>query len=234
MKQPPVLLDLYCKAGGATRGYQQAGFYVIGVDIEPQPDYVGDRFIQADAIEFLERMVAGGTWEWVGPGIIAAVHASPPCQLHSSITVISGKGNDHPELIGPTRELLRRLGKPYVIENVPRAPLLDPITLCGSHFGLAVEEGELRRHRLFECSFPIEPPPKCRHPRGRTTLGIYGGGTRQGERSNKGGGNTPKANKAQAQGLMGIDWMTRDQMCQAIPPAYTKFIGQQLRDFCAN
>lgn len=224
----PVLVDLFCKAGGATKGYQRAGFYVIGVDIEPQPNYCGDQFILADAIEFLGRMIAGGTMEWVGPGIIDAFHASPPCQRWAPLTHLLGDADDHPDLIALVREALVELGMPYVIENVPRAPLVEPVVLCGSMFGLAVEEGELRRHRLFECSFPIEAP-RCRHPRGgRPVLGIYGGGTRHAPRRSKSGGSTAKANKVQAAALMGIDWMTREEMCQAIPPAYAEFVGVQL------
>src|SRR4051794_4207914 len=100
----PVLVDLFCKAGGATKGYQRAGFYVIGVDIEPQPNYVGDQFIQADALDFLGRMLAGGTMEWVGPGIIDGYHASPPCPRYSTVTPRDARDN-HPDLIVETREL---------------------------------------------------------------------------------------------------------------------------------
>lgn len=229
--RPPILIDLYCGAGGAGAGYRQAGFYVIGVDREPQPRYAGDRFIQADVLEFLRRMLAGGTWDWIGPGAVAAWHASPPCQRFSAIT---GAGrDDHPDLIKPTRVMLQLLEQdwrtPYVIENVPRSPLLDPVTLCGQQFGLAIPAGELRRHRLFECSFDYQPPPKCRHPRGRKTIGIYGGGTRQVPRQDGGGGDTHKASKVEAQALMQIDWMTREEMCQAIPPAFTRHVGAQLR-----
>ena len=123
----PLLLDLFCGAGGATRGYRNAGFYVVGVDIAPQPNYCGDEFHQADALEFL----IGNFTKW------NAIHASPPCQAHT--TLAKGNNNntaDYPDFIEATRALLQMVGKPYVIENVPSAPLFDPITLCGEMFGL--------------------------------------------------------------------------------------------------
>jgi DNA (cytosine-5)-methyltransferase 1 len=223
----PILLDLYCKAGGATRGYQQAGFYVIGVDLEPQPNYIGDRFIQANAIEFLERMVAGGTWEWVGPGIIAAVHASPPCPRYSTVTPKNARDR-HPDLIAETRRALLALGKPFVIENVVGSPLIDPARLCGSSFGL-----DVRRHRLFESNVPLASLP-CDHawqtPRFRSldnrmvargqlasVVGVHGSTQYRGEFSLR----------CRA---MGIDWMTNAELTQAIPPAYTEHIGRQLLD----
>lgn len=221
------LLDLFCGGGGATRGYQDAGFYVVGVDLSPQPSYCGDHFIQDDAIEFLR-------WAARKPQLWDAVHASPPCQRHSSITQVAGRADEHPELIAPTRRLLRRMGVPYVIENVPRSPLRDPVTVCAKALGRTLDEGGrhfiLRRHRLFETSFPVEVPP-CTCKRGDgVTLGIYGGGggRSEGRVRNRGGGNTQKANRDQAAELMGIDWLTRTAMCQAIPPAYTELVGRQL------
>jgi DNA (cytosine-5)-methyltransferase 1 len=223
----PVLLDPVCGAGGATRGYQEAGFYVIGVDLKPQPRYVGDEFVQGDALAEVGRLLAER------PEIIA-VHASPPCQRYSAMSRISGRHLDHPELVAPTRELLREIGLPYVIENVERAPLRDPITICGAAYCNSIEEDGksfyMKRHRLFECSFPVMAHLcACCKDRGHV-LGIYGGGTRQSTRRGKtNGGNTDKANKRQAAALMGIDWMTRAEMCQAIPPAYTRHIGGYLR-----
>jgi DNA (cytosine-5)-methyltransferase 1 len=141
----PVLIDLFCKAGGCTKGYQRAGFYVVGVDIEPQPNYCGDEFHQADALAFpLDEA--------------DAIHASPPCQAHSSIAKQQRARRpgayDHPDLVDATRDRLVAAGVPYVIENVVGAPLLNHVQLCGSSFGL-----DVRRHRLFECSFPVLAPP---------------------------------------------------------------------------
>lgn len=239
----PVLLDLYCKAGGATRGYQRAGFRVVGVDKDPQPNYCGDEFFQADALDVLEALLEERQVGLLWPTAIAnlaAVHASPPCQAYTAFRWMRPGASSYPELIEPTRELLRALPRPYVIENVPGAPLIDPIQLCGSMFGLAIAEGELRRHRLFECSFPVEAPPRCFHPRGRKTLGIYGGGTRQSTRpalrNERGwlkGGATDKANLRQAQELMEMPWANRAEICQAIPPAYTEYIGRALMEHLA-
>ena len=225
----PRLLDLFCGAGGCTKGYQRAGFYVVGVDIEPQPNYCGDEFIQDDALDYLRDFYFERTFP-----PFDAIHASPPCPRYSPITRVTGTPEDHPDLVEPTRELLCEMGLPYVIENVPRAPLIGPYTLCGATLcPTIVEDGVtyfIRRHRLFETSFPMMCPPcTCSTHKG-VTLGIYGGGTRQDTRAeaNPGGGNTSKANKRQAAALMEIDWMNRTEMCQAIPPAYTEHIGPYL------
>ena len=216
------LLDVYCKAGGATAGYQRAGFYVVGVDIDPQPHYCGDAFIQMDALDALQEIVGGGYFD--------AVHASPPCQAYSR-TVYSTKRTDHPDLIEPTRELLIATGLPYVIENVEGAPLLDPVKLCGTGFGLPIvqtREGiprRLYRHRLFECSFPVPSPPPCSHT--VPALGVYGHGP-WGHKSGdprRGGYQGTAAERAEA---MGIGWMNRDELSQAIPPVYTEYIGSAL------
>jgi DNA (cytosine-5)-methyltransferase 1 len=238
MPDKPVLLDLFCKAGGCTKGYQRAGFYVVGVDIDPQPNYCGDEFHRADALGILDSLLMhiergeGATNPLWGRGPVVAVHASPPCQRHSAMSRIKDHHLDHPELVAPTRELLVELGLPYVIENVERAPLLDPVTICGAAYCDSIEEDGkrfyMKRHRLFECSFPMMVRPcACSRSRGEV-LGIYGGGTRIAKRVNLNGGETWKANKAQAAALMGIDWMTRTEMCQAIPPAYTEAIGSYL------
>jgi DNA (cytosine-5)-methyltransferase 1 len=193
MPDRPRILDLFCGAGGAAEGYRRAGFDVLGVDIKPQPNYPFE-FIQADAIEFLERMVAGGTFEWKGPGLFAAVHASPPCQRFSAMSSCRpGLAADYEDLIAPTRDLLMAWGIPYVIENVPGAPLINAVMLCGQMFDL-----DLYRHRFFEASFPIQ---RLLHP---------------------------LAPIAHARRIMGIDWMTREELAEAIPPAYTEFIGAQL------
>lgn len=207
----PRLLDLFCGAGGAARGYQRAGFYVIGVDIEPQPRYCGDEFIQADALEVpLESA--------------AAVHASPPCQHYSSLAGMH-PGRSWPDLIGPTRERLLSAGIPFVIENVSGAPLarhpglfgLHGIQLCGTAFGLGARGMELRRHRLFESNLVL-PAPHCRHR--LRTIGVYGHGAHSGKER--------MANAAEARQALDINWMNRDEMAEAIPPAYTEYIGGEL------
>ncbi len=215
----PVLLDLFCGAGGATKGYQRAGFRVIGVDSEPQPNYCGDRFVQADALALLERMLAGGTF-----GFIDAVHASPPCQRHSNLQRRTGR--EYPELIAPTRKLLAEWGIPYVIENVEGAPLIDPVTICGASLpGLRVI-----RHRLFEASFPLEGVScPTRHPLVFTydkRKGHYGELDQDISYVQvTGGGNCTVANKLDA---MGIDWMTGAEVNEAIPPDYTRHVGEYL------
>ncbi len=215
----PRILDLFCGAGGAAKGYADAGFEVVGVDIEPQPNYPF-RFIQADALGVLRQE---GPWplaSWAA-GVADAIHASPPCQAHSALRVL-WSDREYSDLIEPTRELLVQTGLPYVIENVVGAPLLNPITLCGSSFGLP-----LRRHRLFEMNFPIMAIP-CAHGqqhkrfdvfehgkwRKSATPAIYGSGGRKAVE------HWPEA--------LGIDWMTREEMALAIPPAYTEHIGGYL------
>lgn len=206
----PVLLDLFCNAGGATRGYQLAGFKVVGVDIEPQPDYCGDEFHQADALEF----------ELTG---FAAVHASPPCQGYSTKTMDKDR---HPKLIAPIRERLARAGVPYVIENVDGAKheLRNPFRLCGSSFGLRV-----RRHRWFESNVMVLAPP-CDHAwqdaDKRFELYDHGRWFKSGIVHVFGtGGGKGAEHWAEA---MGIDWTDRAHLAEAIPPAYTEHIGRQL------
>jgi DNA (cytosine-5)-methyltransferase 1 len=149
--QRPRLLDLYCGGGGAARGYQQAGFRVTGVDTRPQPRYAGDDFWQADAIQVLRTIRADGS-------PFDVIHASPPCQAYTRKAADWGRKRnhwiEHPDLVGPTRELLDEIGLPYVIENVPGAPLNAQLMLCGTMFGLAI-----RKHRLFESNVPLPLPP---------------------------------------------------------------------------
>ena len=191
------LLDLFCKAGGASMGYHRAGFEVVGVDIEPQPNYPFE-FIQADAMTFpLDGF--------------DAIHASPPCQAYAKVTDWRGSRSDHPMLIDAVRERLK--GLMYVIENVPdaRGELINPIMLCGSQFGLSV-----RRHRFFEIpsiGFTLRPP--CQH---RSTDAAFDHGGKQSE-----------TEYAKA---LGCDWMTGVEARQAIPPAYTQWIGTQLLRHC--
>jgi DNA (cytosine-5)-methyltransferase 1 len=219
----PRIADLFCKAGGAAMGYYRAGFDVVGVDIEPQPRYPFE-FHQADAMTFpLEGF--------------DAVHASPPCQAYSSTKNMPGAKKTHPELVGPVRDLLMQTGRPWIMENVPGAPLAAHIILCGTMFGLIDGPWELRRHRLFETSGLYVLTPPCQHNGRRPTLSIAGNfAARETRRAlgvyGNGGTNRelhgPKATIAQARRLMGIDWMTTAEICQAIPPAYTEYIGTQL------
>lgn len=221
------LLDLFCGAGGAARGYMNAGFHVTGVDYHAQPRYAGHEFVYADVFEWLPGHAAG----------FDVIHASPPCQRYSSLA--GRTGSNYPDSIAQTRALLQATGKPWVIENVPDAPLIDPITLCGTQFDLcatvdaALPDGIfsgkvrwLRRHRDFESSLALERPESTlgdcdcdRLPIG----GVYGNG---------GGGEMTRGYKFkahEAQEAMEIDWMTRRELSQAIPPAYTTFIGFQLK-----
>jgi DNA (cytosine-5)-methyltransferase 1 len=216
----PRLLDLFCGAGGAAMGYSRAGFEVVGVDINPQPHYPFE-FFQADALELLS---AANHIELDIPASILsgfdAIHASPPCQRYSVATVFHpGRQAEHPDLVGPTRELLQMSGLPWVIENVMGAPLLNPVMLCGTMFdGLKVY-----RHRIFEAEPPIYWPPYHNWHEHRPTevgrkVAEHGWMTVAGHFSNAAAGGR----------AMGIDWMTRDELRQAIPPAYTEWIGRQL------
>ena len=209
------LLDLFAGAGGCSVGYHRAGFDVVGVDNKPHPDYPYSLFV-ADAIEFAEH--------WLTVGAFDAVHASPPCPRHSTITPAHTR-DQHPDLIEPVRELLRDWGGPYVIENVPGSPLVNPIRLCGSMFGLGV-----RRHRLFESNIPMLQP-ECEHHTQPQVWGVYGDHGDLAPVTRPDG--TSRGNKARdaahAREVMGIDWMTEwDDLADAIPPAYTEFIGGQL------
>lgn len=214
----PRLLDLFCGAGGCTAGYQRAGFYVVGIDQAPQPNYCGDEFIQADAIKWLsEGLLYELTERDLG---FVAIHASPPCQAFSLASLHRGKANQarHPDLVEPTRELLKETGLPFVIENVIGAPVRPDLTLCGEMFGLT-----LHRHRIFELEgFFAMAPPHSRH-RLRGALNnchVEDGYTRMVV------GNY--ADHDSASEAMGIDWMDRKELRLAIPPAYTEFIGEAL------
>lgn len=203
----PRLLDLYSGAGGCAKGYQMAGWYVVGVDIKAQPRYAGDEFVQGDALEYL----AAHGHEF------AAIHSSPPCQGYSRTRNL--QGNDHPMLIEMVRELLIATGKPYVIENVKGAPLNDPVMLVGSMFGLRT-----MRPRLFECSFPVPfrlaPPADARHAK-------MGRPPQEGEYVHVVG---HMSNVAYCREAMGISWMTQGELAQAIPPVFTHWIGKHLME----
>lgn len=220
--RPYTILDLYCGAGGAAIGYHRAGFNVIGVDNKPMPRYPFT-FVQFDALEYLKTMIAWPDSGWQ----IDAVHASPPCQHYSAATKCRpGLADRYPDLIEPTRELLIELGLPYVIENVPGAPLVDPVWLCGSQFNRqTVLPGYgpimLRRHRGFEATFDI--PDAGPHDHTLRAAPVYGHGPS--------GKHNPMSMKGVAQAcreVMGIDWMTRDELDEAIPPVYTNYVGKHL------
>ena len=215
MNNKPLLLDCFSGAGGAAMGYYQAGFEVIGVDIKPQKNYPF-RFIRADALEFIRLC---GHW-------FDVIHASPPCQRYSRTKSIHNRktwGNkNYPMLLESVRELLQRSGKPYIIENVEDAPLINPITLCGSMFtGLRVY-----RHRLFETNPPIYwPPMMCNHSYSMpASKGAYH--TLANQDFITCVGHNFKASDGRI--AMGIDWMTRDELAESIPPKYTRWIGEQL------
>ena len=217
----PHLLDLFCGAGGAARGYQLAGFCVTGVDNKPQPRYRGDHFVQADALDY----VAAHGQEY------DVIHASPPCQHYSVLKYFASK--DHRKLIEPVRDLLRASHRPYVIENVVGALLDVTLRLCGSMFSLATPCGaQLHRHRLFESNIVLFPPSDCAHT--LQVIGVHGHDFRD-EKSRWMQRTTPHAQHAiirfsihEARAAMGIDWMSRQELSQAIPPAYTEWIGRQL------
>jgi DNA (cytosine-5)-methyltransferase 1 len=209
----PRLLDLFCGAGGAAMGYRQAGFGdIVGVDINPQPHYPFE-FVQGDALEYVAEH--GHEFD--------AIHASPPCQAY--VQRNKNLVTRHPKLIERVRSLLE--GIPSVIENVEGAPLYSPIKLCGTMFDLPV-----RRHRLFE--FSQSPPllvPHCDH-RGRTVAsgdlaGVYAFGGK-GHRHGRGIRDPKSSPGPRWADAMGIDWMTQAELTQAIPPAYTRYIGGEL------
>lgn len=202
------LLDLFCGAGGAAMGYHRAGFEVVGVDIVPQPHYPFE-FVQADAMTF---PLAG----------FDAIHASPPCQKFSDLKSMYN-AKPHEDLLTPTLARLDAIDIPWAVENVTGAPMRAAIQLCGTVFGLGTDDAELWRHRYFETSFPMMAPP-CAHGRKGRVIGVYGGHGRDRRRT----ANTQDFSTEARREAMGIDWMTGDGLSQAIPPAYTNFIGLQL------
>lgn len=200
------LLDLFCGAGGCAVGYHRAGFTeIVGVDNRPMPRYPFS-FVQADALEFLAQ---------VQPGEYDLIHASPPCQAHSKGSKMRGTAHLHEDLIPETRRLLQALGTPYVIENVVGAPLAHHVELCGVMFGLGV-----LRHRRFETSHLLFQPPHPSHC-GRVSDGAYV--TVAGN-----GADSRDFRLSTWRRAMGIGWMEKRELCQAIPPAYTQWIGRQM------
>lgn len=204
----PLLLDLFCGAGGAGMGYAQAGFTVIGVDIKPQPRYPFT-FVQGDALEYAERF--GSYFD--------AIHASPPCQRYTALRSVFDSSK-YEDLVDPTRVRLQSINVPWIIENVVGAPLRCDLILCAAPFGL-----RSYRHRIFECNFPIVQPPHPKHiiPVNRRKKNRRG-------HWDAGGFVTVVGDIGRYVGpeAMGIDWMTGNELSQAIPPVYTKYIGEQL------
>lgn len=231
MRKKPLLLDTYCKAGGCSVGYARAGFRVVGVDKEPQPNYPFE-FYQGDAIEFIEKY--GRHFD--------VIAGSPPCQSYTKLEALTK--STVPKLIIPTREAMIRAGKPYVIENVESkatyAEMVNPIRLCGSSFNLRV-----RRHRLFESNLDLSAPP-CDHGwqdaspiykirRSKSRGGSYMSGVApvygHGGKLLLEGFDTATNMREELRIMgeaMGIDWMTREELVQAIPPAFTEFLGRQI------
>ena len=213
----PRLLDLFCGAGGAAMGYHRAGFDVVGVDIKPQPRYPFT-FHRGDAVEYA----------LIHHGGFHAIHASPPCQAFTTMSNrwrgAGGKADAHESLIAATRDAIAFVGIPYVIENVPgaRRELRSPITLSGGMFGLRVE-----RPRLFESSELLFTPPtrKVADP-----IGVYGKAHDGRRLFTRADGSEQKAARSleEARAAMGIDWMEWRELAEAIPPAYTEWIGRQL------
>lgn len=214
----PRLLDLFSGAGGAARGYQLAGFVVTGVDINPQPRYAGDAFVQADAMQVLARL-ADGAEPWPGAPGFDAIHASPPCQRFTAYRRRPGVGHAYPDLIAPVRDRLKAISAPWVIENVAGAPLVAPLRLCGSSFGL-----DVRRHRYFESNVDLLGAA-CDHAWQRPRFAPATNRTALRRTVEVGVWRIPLAVQAAA---MGIDWMTLPELSQAIPPAYTQHVGEQL------
>lgn len=200
-----------------SKGYTIAGAEVVGVDLANQPHYPY-RFIRGDVFDVLAS-------PWFNARSFDLIHASPPCQHYSDLAHRNGNADAHPDLIGPVREILQALDVPYVIENVESAPLEDPVTICGKSLGLGVGDYRLRRHRLFEASFPILAPT-CWCPEDpRPIIDVSGGGPTHAPRLDGKGGRTYKGTVAEKRAAMGIDWMTGSEIVEAIPPAYGEIVG---------
>lgn len=205
----PRLLDLFCGAGGASMGYHRAGFDVVGVDIKPQPNYPFE-FVQSDALAAP-----------VHPGSFDAVHASPPCQAFT--TMNNRHGSSSPPLISETRELLEASGLPWIIENVPgaRSEMRSTIRLAGEQFGLGVH-----RPRLFESNTLLLAPMKV--ARQGDAAAVYGKQDGRRLRTRTDGSELRVATLERGAEAMGIHWMTWNELKEAIPPAYTEYLGQFL------
>mgnify|MGYP003404335115 FL=1 len=207
----PRLLDLFCCAGGAAMGYHRAGFDVVGVDIKPQPHYPFE-FHRADAMTF---PIEG----------FDAVHASPPCQDHSALKATMPESHGTGWMLAATVARLQASGLPWVVENVEGATMpadTYSIVLCGSSFGLKV-----RRHRRFATNVFVMTPPCDPRAQG-LAADVTGHGTQGREYRRRKALGLPLDTQADREAAMGIDWMNRDELAQAIPPAYTELIGAQL------
>lgn len=219
-------LDLFCGAGGATKGLQQAGFSVWGVDITGQPHYCGNRFMQANVLSMDLDFIREFSFIW----------ASPPCQRYCALKTMPN-ARQHPDLVGPVREMLIASDRPYIIENVFGAPLHNPVMLCGSFFGLRSGEYQLRRHRYFESNVVFSITFRCKHS--GKTLGVYGDKVRDIAREKR-----HYAKDKVTRGLpvgvvlpqqygheaMEIDWMSRKELSEAVPPAYSRYLAKQVVD----
>lgn len=217
----PVALDLFGGEGGAGKGYQRAGFYVIGVDenaraLKRYPGWT----LEMDWKDGLEYVTFAYD--------VDLIHASPPCQLYTKAQFSLVNKPEHPDLIGPVREALIAMGKPYVIENVPGAPLIYPIELCGCMFDMTVEyKGQrfaLYRPRLFETNFPVEQPSHCEHK--YPAMDVFGHGSSGRFYRDHGFGVPSKVTNQ----LMGTEWMTRDGCSESIPPVFTEYIANEFVD----
>lgn len=206
----PMLLDLFCGAGGASAGYVLAGFDVVGVDNMAQPRYPYP-FIHADALAVLARKGFLRRFD--------VIHASPPCQRYTALQRAIGNARSHPDLVGHVRTLLGR--RPYVMENVPGAPLIGAELMCGPGVRLPIV-----RHRLFESNMDIRGTG-CRHIAGGTTKGYYIA-FRTGERTAPGRVMPLRSDQGEYRDAIGCGWMTLAEMRQCVPPAYTRHLGRQL------
>jgi DNA (cytosine-5)-methyltransferase 1 len=211
----PLLLDLFCCEGGAATGYHRAGFDVIGVDLEPQPNYPFT-FIHADALDV-------SLW----PEGIDAIHASPPCQSYS--TMANRYGSKELELIAPTRELLKATGLPYIIENVcgARSHMESPLLIHGGQLGMRVY-----RPRLFESNCLLSPPPSAPMP--TDPIAVYGKNDQRRIWTRNDGSELRAASLDEARDAMGMPWASWNGCREAIPPAYTEWLGTQLLAYVAQ
>ncbi len=206
-RQMKRALDLFCGAGGATKGLQRAGFHVTGIDIKRQPRYCGDAFIQGDA-----------TKPPVDLSVFDFIWASPPCQRYTMAQNAAKNAAAHPDLIPGMRELLYAAGIPWVMENVVGAPLQNPATVCGLALGLNV-----KRHRLFESPLFLFSTQCPSHD--QDYFVIFGHEVR----NRRTGAAAGRKNKiAAGRKAMGIDWMNRGELSESIPPAYAEYIGRQI------
>lgn len=222
----PKLLDLFCGAGGTAKGYMDAGFYVVGVDIQPQPHYCGDEFYQDDALVVLNTLLAGSTWHGYTLSDFTAIHASPECKSYT-ICNLSPK-EKYEQLIAPVRQCLSAANKPWIIENVLGAKrhMNASILLCGTMFGLRTT-----RHRLFETNIPLFFPPfACDHR--DAPISVYGHSVWDASKvgtPRKDGRRRPDSVSIEVgRQAMGIAWMNINELAEAIPPAFTEFLGKHL------